>query len=94
MERISTVVSMLKHQERQTRAPLPGAPIVEVVNDTFTGTATRATHCCSLIRWAKASSCLAQACKVGTRIFTWFGPSECNTLRPRWLLYYDVCSTS
>jgi hypothetical protein len=50
--------------------------------DTFPGTATRAAHGCSLIGGTKALDVQGVSYE-GTRWFTWFGPPERNTLRPR-----------
>jgi hypothetical protein len=54
---------------------------VEVVNDTFTSTVIRAACYGSIMGGAKSSSYSAQVCKVDTKIFTWLGPPERNTLR-------------
>jgi hypothetical protein len=90
MDRMSTMVLMLEHQEQQ-KAPYLMCQMSKWFYGTSTGTATRAARCGSLLEELRCLELAAMDEARWTRVFTWFEPPEHNTLHPRrGLLYCSV----
>jgi hypothetical protein len=68
--------------KRNTKPPYLVRQISKWFYDTSTGTATRAACCGSLLERAWLAQDVSYEGTWWIRGFTWFGPSECNTLRP------------